>query len=149
MVDTAQTGQDGSIPQEVKTSPGFLVTIINKVRRKFKKREKGNLELLAEEELKIYNSKDSDYYDPKLGTSMLVPAIKELIKAFGNQGHSGASAHIVLRHFFYLGNFCKLDGTYLYSKDRRAFCGVFSQKQVMKFIKIINEDKKERERRKK
>ena len=116
---------------------------------KFKKKQPSLLNTLAVQELGVYYSSDADYYDEKTQTNMLADGIKALIKVFSEQGHSGMSAHIALRHFYYLANFCKLDGTSTLDKNRRAFCGVFSNRQVQKFIKIISDEKEQRQKNKK
>jgi hypothetical protein len=142
--------ENGSIPAEVQQKRDNIVKRLwYTVKASLRPKPKSPLIILADQELNIYYSPDADYYDNKTKTNMLADDIKKLVKEFSTQGHSGSSAHISLRHFYYLSNFCKLDGTSTIDKNRRAFCGVFNNKQVQKFIKIINEDKEQRQQNKK
>ena len=62
---------------------------------RFKPRQKTNLEIHAENELRIAGMFDGDSdYGGALGH-----AVMELIRVFSNQGHSGFSAHRTLQLF--------------------------------------------------
>jgi len=140
---------DSELSEAVASRRNILKEWWWELKSKFRKKQPSPLNILADQELAIYYSPDSDYYDTKTKTNMLADSLKILIKEFSKQGHSGMSAHVALRHFFYLANFCKLDGTCTWDKNRRAFCGVFNNRQVQKFIKIISDDKEQREKNKK
>lgn len=127
----------------------LLKKVMYAIKGAFRPKQKNPLVILADQELNVYYSPGADYYNDKTKTNMLADDLKKLIKEFSKQGHSGSSAHVSLRHFYYLANFCKLDGTSTIDKNRRAFCGVFNNRQVQKFIKIINDDKEQRQQNKK
>ncbi len=65
---------------------------LHRLQRRFKRREKTNLELHAEEELKRIGafSEEGDFYGGMTGE-----AVMELVKVFADQGHSGMSAGLV------------------------------------------------------
>jgi hypothetical protein len=141
--------ENGSIQEAVvQERDSIFKRLWYSIKASLRPRPKSSLILFADQELNSYYSPSSDYYDNKTKTNMLADDIKKLVKEFSVQGHSGASAHTALRHFFYLSNFCRLDGSSTIDRSRRAFCGVFNEKQVKKFIKIINEDKEHRDSKK-
>ncbi len=73
----------------------------HRILRRFKRREKSNLESFAENELRVAGlyDEDSDY------GGMLAGAVMELIKVFADQGHSGFSAGRTLQLFGKVADF--------------------------------------------
>ena len=118
----------GDIQQCVVRGPNFIKRFFSK----FKPRQKGNLEIHAERELKAAGlfDGDSDY------GGMLAGAVMDFVKEFSDQGHSGFSARQTIKIFSKVAGFeplVPLQGT----EDEWDECrdGIFQNKRCSHVFK--------------